>query len=88
MEMQELGRSPEQLSALVGYAAGTRVGPDGKVCYVYSDPRVSGAQGSRLSAVAETRGVRMVGYSPTSLPDCSIDQENVRVVPLTVLTEY
>lgn len=41
MESGQLGRSPEQLTALVGYAAGTRVGPDGKVCYYYADPRVS-----------------------------------------------
>ncbi|GIL79093.1 hypothetical protein Vretifemale_8383 [Volvox reticuliferus] len=39
VEMKQLGRKPEQLTALVGYAAGTRTGPDGKVCYVYSDPR-------------------------------------------------
>lgn len=39
VESGQLGRSPEQLTALVGYAAGTRVGPDGKVCYYYADPR-------------------------------------------------
>ncbi|PNH00061.1 hypothetical protein TSOC_014131, partial [Tetrabaena socialis] len=39
VETQQLGRQPERLTALVGYAAGTRVGPGGKVCYVYSDPR-------------------------------------------------
>lgn len=34
-----LGRSPEEISAVVGYGAGTGPGPDGKVCYYYSDPR-------------------------------------------------
>ncbi|GLC60026.1 hypothetical protein PLESTB_001565000 [Pleodorina starrii] len=39
VEMKQLGRTPEKLTALVGYAAGTQTGPGGKVCYVYSDPR-------------------------------------------------
>jgi hypothetical protein len=34
-----LGRSPSEISAVVGYGAGTAVGPGGKVCYYYSDPR-------------------------------------------------
>ncbi|GBF95248.1 peptide methionine sulphoxide reductase [Raphidocelis subcapitata] len=35
-----LGRtSPDQISALVGYAGGAQAGPDGRVCYYYSDPR-------------------------------------------------
>lgn len=34
-----LGRSGPQISAVVGYAGGTQTGPDGKVCYYYSDPR-------------------------------------------------
>jgi hypothetical protein len=34
-----LGRAPEEISAVVGYGAGMGTGPDGKVCYYYSDPR-------------------------------------------------
>lgn len=34
-----LGRSKEELSALVGYAGGKRSGPDNRVCYYFSDPR-------------------------------------------------
>ncbi|KAI8473868.1 MAG: hypothetical protein J3K34DRAFT_409441 [Monoraphidium minutum] len=37
-----LGRtSPDQISSLVGYAAGKKAGPGGKVCYYYSDPRTT-----------------------------------------------
>ena len=32
---KKLGRAPEQVSAVVGYAGGKRSGPDGKVCYYY-----------------------------------------------------
>ncbi|KAG2423641.1 hypothetical protein HXX76_015158 [Chlamydomonas incerta] len=36
VERQQLGRtSPEQLTAVVGYAAGGGEGPGGRVCYVY-----------------------------------------------------
>eukprot|EP00199_Chlamydomonas_sp_CCMP681_P006926 CAMPEP_0119107442 /NCGR_PEP_ID=MMETSP1180-20130426/10152_1 /TAXON_ID=3052 ORGANISM="Chlamydomonas cf sp, Strain CCMP681" /NCGR_SAMPLE_ID=MMETSP1180 /ASSEMBLY_ACC=CAM_ASM_000741 /LENGTH=283 /DNA_ID=CAMNT_0007092929 /DNA_START=115 /DNA_END=966 /DNA_ORIENTATION=+ len=34
-----MGREEQQLSAVAGYAGGRAVGPDGKVCYVFSDPR-------------------------------------------------
>eukprot|EP00195_Chlamydomonas_chlamydogama_P012112 CAMPEP_0202897334 /NCGR_PEP_ID=MMETSP1392-20130828/6121_1 /ASSEMBLY_ACC=CAM_ASM_000868 /TAXON_ID=225041 /ORGANISM="Chlamydomonas chlamydogama, Strain SAG 11-48b" /LENGTH=296 /DNA_ID=CAMNT_0049582943 /DNA_START=108 /DNA_END=999 /DNA_ORIENTATION=- len=34
-----LGRPPEQVSSLVGYAGGAQAGPGDKVCYYYSDPR-------------------------------------------------
>lgn len=34
-----LGRKPEEMTAVVGYAGGTRAGPGEKVCYYYSDPR-------------------------------------------------
>ncbi|GFH30271.1 PMSR domain-containing protein, partial [Haematococcus lacustris] len=40
-----LGRGPEQISAVVGYAGGRQTGPDGKVCYYLADPRVGGAGG-------------------------------------------
>ncbi len=33
------GRSAPDISAVVGYAGGTKAGPDGKVCYYYADPR-------------------------------------------------
>mmetsp|Transcript_10268 Transcript_10268/g.25555 ORF Transcript_10268/g.25555 Transcript_10268/m.25555 type:complete len:315 (-) Transcript_10268:124-1068(-) len=36
---KKLGRTPDEISALVGYAGGQRAGPDGKVCYYLSDPR-------------------------------------------------
>ncbi|KAG2491069.1 hypothetical protein HYH03_010514 [Edaphochlamys debaryana] len=39
VEMRTLGRPADQVTALVGYAAGTATGPDGRVCYVYSDPK-------------------------------------------------
>jgi len=38
-EMTVLGRKPNEISAVVGYAGGKLTGPDGKVCYYYSDPR-------------------------------------------------
>ncbi|KAG1665553.1 hypothetical protein FOA52_000699 [Chlamydomonas sp. UWO 241] len=34
-----MGRLPAQISSVVGYAGGPKAGPDGKVCYYYSDPR-------------------------------------------------
>ncbi len=34
-----MGRSAPDISAVVGYAGGTKAGPDGKVCYYYADPR-------------------------------------------------
>jgi hypothetical protein len=37
---KQLGRAPDQLSAIVGYAGGRAAGPDGKVCYYLADPRV------------------------------------------------
>lgn len=37
---RSLGRvDPAEISSVVGYAGGAREGPDGKVCYYYSDPR-------------------------------------------------
>lgn len=47
----------EQVSALVGYAAGTRIGPDGKVCYYYADPRVSIRARARTHAAADQAGL-------------------------------
>lgn len=38
---KSLGRKTDNISAVVGYAGGRQVGPDGKVCYYLSDPRVS-----------------------------------------------
>ncbi|KAJ9520188.1 hypothetical protein QJQ45_030107, partial [Haematococcus lacustris] len=38
-----LGRGPEQISAVVGYAGGRQTGPDGKVCYYLADPRLPAA---------------------------------------------
>jgi hypothetical protein len=32
---KRLGRAPEEVSAVVGYAGGRQTGPDGRVCYVY-----------------------------------------------------
>jgi hypothetical protein len=37
-----LGRTPEAMSAVVGYAGGRVAGPDGRVCYYLADPRVGG----------------------------------------------
>ena len=34
-----LGRGSAEISSVVGYAGGLKSGPDGKVCYYYSDPR-------------------------------------------------
>ncbi|GAX81266.1 hypothetical protein CEUSTIGMA_g8698.t1 [Chlamydomonas eustigma] len=38
-EMAVLGRKPSEITSVVGYAGGKMTGPDGKVCYYYSDPR-------------------------------------------------
>ncbi len=32
---KKLGRAPDQVSAVVGYAGGKQAGPGGKVCYYY-----------------------------------------------------
>jgi peptide methionine sulfoxide reductase MsrA len=32
---KSLGRTPDKVSAIVGYAGGRKTGPDGKVCYYY-----------------------------------------------------
>ena len=61
VEMRQLGRSPESLTALVGYAAGTKTGPGGKVCYVYSDPRVSWGDARREGVALHGRTGRGEG---------------------------
>lgn len=38
-EKEVLSRPPERVSAVAGYAGGTGVGPDGRVCYHFNDPR-------------------------------------------------
>jgi peptide methionine sulfoxide reductase MsrA len=38
-ELKTLKRSPERVSAVSGYAAGTASGPENKVCYHFNDPR-------------------------------------------------
>lgn len=35
MERDTLKRSPEQVSAVVGYAGGRQAGPGGRICYYY-----------------------------------------------------
>lgn len=37
---KQLGRDTDKISAVVGYAGGQQTGPDGRVCYYVSDPRV------------------------------------------------
>ncbi|KAK9837439.1 hypothetical protein WJX81_002398 [Elliptochloris bilobata] len=37
-EQKALGRAPEQVTAVVGYAGGKKLGKDGKVCYYYGPP--------------------------------------------------
>ncbi|GFR42666.1 hypothetical protein Agub_g3477 [Astrephomene gubernaculifera] len=39
VELRQLGRPAERVTALVGYAGGNSAGPGGRVCYVYGDPR-------------------------------------------------
>jgi len=36
---KKMGRVPESITSIVGYAGGPKAGPDGSVCYYYSDPR-------------------------------------------------
>jgi len=40
---KKLGRAPEQVSAVVGYAGGKQAGPGGKVCYYYGPRCAVGA---------------------------------------------
>ncbi|MEW5299903.1 MAG: hypothetical protein WDW38_002725 [Sanguina aurantia] len=35
----KLGRAPNQVTAVAGYAGGNQAGPGGKVCYYYADPK-------------------------------------------------
>lgn len=44
VESKVLGRAPNQVTAVAGYAGGTQAGPGGKVCYYYADPKVSSVQ--------------------------------------------
>ena len=68
MERQKLGRtSPEQLTAVVGYAAGGGEGPGGRVCYVYDvDKRVRRWEG-REGGGERGRAGRITCLSPTDL---------------------
>ena len=68
-ETKELGRKPEQLTSVTGYAGGARgAAPDGRVCYYYAND----------ASVYERRGhaeVVRVGLAPPGRSDASPEEQ-------------